>query len=208
MKKSTKIITFLSFHDQIQTFITFVANIHPMESNNDKLKAKKAAFGQSIKNGSDEYIISTLEEIRESGEEYMVEAIINLLFTKRSEHLKNEVVNFLVDIKNHEATAEITNAIRNNYASADLHRLVSVCWQSRLDFSSEIGLFIDLLCKLDYQTGIEAFSVIENALDNTSTEEIAKHIAFLKNETSTASESKLALLQQMIAVMEEFGGGK
>ncbi|BDX36744.1 hypothetical protein CYCD_00990 [Tenuifilaceae bacterium CYCD] len=179
-----------------------------MESNNDKLKAKKAAFEQSIKNGSDEYIISTLEEIRESGEEYMVEAIINLLFTKRSEHIKNEVVNFLVDIKNHEAATEITNAIRNNYASADLHRLVSVCWQSRLDFSSEIGLFIDILCKLDYKTGIEAFSVIENALDNTPSEDIAKHIAFLKSEASTATESKRALLQQMIAVMEEFGGGK
>ncbi|MGE0078715.1 MAG: hypothetical protein AB7S48_12720 [Bacteroidales bacterium] len=179
-----------------------------MENKNDKIKAKKAIFEQTIKEGSDEYIIATLEEIRETGEDYMVEPIINLLFAKRSEHLKNEVVNFLVDLKNKEAATDIISAIRNNYSAADLHLLVSVCWQSRFDFSNEIELFIDLLCNADYQTSFEAFSVVENSLDSTSDEDIAKHITSLKDKVNNASEQKQALIQQMIAVMEEFGGGR
>ena len=179
-----------------------------MESKSNNINTKKAIFEQNLKEGSDEFIISTLEELRESGEDYMVGSIINLLFTKRSEVLKEAVVSFLVDIKNQSAAVEIINTIKEKRNLSDVSHLVSVCWQSRLDFSNEIELFMDLLCKSDYQTSIEAFSVIENALDNTSDEKIAEYTLYLKNEVNKTSKDKQPLVHQMILVREEFGGGK
>jgi len=179
-----------------------------MESKGNNINTKKAIFEQNLKEGSDEFIISTLEELRESGEDYMVDSIINLLFSKRSEVLKEAVVNFLVDVKNQAAAINIINTIKEKRNSADVARLVSVCWQSRLDFSNDIELFMELLCKADYQTSIEAFSVIENALDNTSDEKIAEYTLYLRDEVNKTSTDKQPLVQQMILVMEEFGGGR
>lgn len=179
-----------------------------MESKSSNINTKKAIFEQNLKEGSDEFIISTLEELRENGEDYMIDSIIHLLFTKRSDVLKEAVVNFLVDIKNQSAALEIIQTIKEKKNSSDVSHLVSVCWQSRLDFSNEIELFMDLLCKADYQTSIEAFSVIENALDNTSDEKIAEYTLYLKNEVKKIAKDKQPLVQQMILVMEEFGGGR
>lgn len=183
-------------------------NYLKMESKSSNINTKKAIFEQNLKEGSDEFIISTLEELRENGEDYMIDSIIHLLFTKRSDVLKEAVVNFLVDIKNQSAAVEIIKTIKEKKNSSDVSHLVSVCWQSRLDFSNEIELFMDLLCKADYQTSIEAFSVIENALDNTSDEKIEEYSLYLKNEVKKIAKDKQPLVQQMILVMEEFGGGR
>ena len=173
-----------------------------MDSNS--IGAKKAIFEQNLSEGSDEFIISTLEELRENGEDYMVDAIVNLLFTRRSEVLKEAVVNFLVDIKNQSAVAIMIGAIEAKRHSADVARLVSVCWQSRLDFSNEVGLFVDLLCSSNYQTSIEAFSVIENSLESISRDKVLEYIAYLKRVVDKTHQSTQALVQQTIQVMDEY----
>lgn len=179
-----------------------------MDSKNTNINARKAIFEQNLRDGSDEFIISTLEELRESGEDYIVDPIINLLFSNRTDVLKDAVVNFLIDIKKQSVTTIIINAIKNNVTSKDLSHLVSVCWQSRLDFSAEIDLFVELLCKSDYQTSFEASTVIENCLDSISEDKIAEYIAFLKKEINKTPQSKQALVQHMTLVMEEFVSGK
>lgn len=220
LRKSIKIIFFLSLWDRL-TVISFVLQLlgsafylskhslpllkfYGMNSNTNSIGAKKAIFEQNLNEGSDEFIISTLEELRENGEDYMVDAIVNLLFTARSEVLKEAVVNFLVDIKNQTAVANIIGAIEAKRNSADVARLVSVCWQSRLDFSNEVDLFIDLLCHSNYQISIEAFSVIENSLESINGEKVLEYIAYLKREVGKTHQSTQALVQQMIQVMEEY----
>ncbi|MCB8964231.1 MAG: hypothetical protein H6536_04230 [Bacteroidales bacterium] len=184
--------------------ITFAKNVKLMESNSS-INAKKEAFEQGLRVASDEVIVSTLVEIRDSGEEYMVEAIINLLFSKRTDRLKGEVMNFLVDIKSQSAVAVFVSAIRNNYGAEDLHRLVSVCWQSRLDFSADIELFIDLLCNADEQTSIEAFSVIENSLDGATSDRLSQITALLRKEQAHACGLNQSLVEQAILSVEGFG---
>lgn len=154
--------------------------------------------------GSDEYIIATLEELRESGENYMVDAIVNLLFTPRSDKMKDAIVNFLVDLKSQPVVPEITRNIRDNSSSDDVARLVSVCWQSRLNFSSDIDLFVELVCKSDYQTSIEAFTVIENSMESVAREKLVEIIGTLEIEKKKASIEKKSLIEETIKVINEF----
>lgn len=135
-----------------------------------QLNGKVEQFQKTIDNSSDETIIGLLTELRERGESYMLPTIISLLFGSRSESLKNEVVNFLVDLKCQSSVEVITDFIRQNKKSKDIYRLVSVCWQSRLDFSSHTDIFIDILLHGNYQACLEAFSVIENMVETLSPE--------------------------------------
>lgn len=159
---------------------------------------KVELFQKSIDSSSDEAIIGLLAELRESGEDYMLPTIINLLFSSRSENLKNEVINFLVDLKNKSSIVTIIETIKQNKRSKDIHRLVSVCWQSRLDFTPHIDIFIDIMEHGNYQACLEAFTVLENMVENLNSDELSDLKKKIKSAKSENPET-----QPLIAELEK-----
>ncbi len=159
---------------------------------------KVELFQKSIDSSSDEAIIGLLAELRESGEDYMLPTIINLLFSSRSENLKNEVVNFLVDLKNKSSIVTIIETIKQNKRSKDIHLLVSVCWQSRLDFTPHIDIFIDIMEHGNYQACLEAFTVLENIIENLNSDELSDLKKKIKSAKSENPET-----QPLIAELEK-----
>jgi len=173
-------------------------------SSSSEREALVKAFEKRVSESSDEALMGMLEEIRESGENYMIPSLVNLLFANRGEALKQAVMNFLVDVKNQAAAEYFVSAIQNNTSSPDLYRLVSVCWQSRLDFSSHVDLFLTLLCNADLQTSIEAFSVIENALDAVSDEEVRELASRARSMVKLSAEPNKPMVAQLVELLENF----
>lgn len=163
---------------------------------------KAEQFQKTIEASSDEAIIGLLTELRETGEDYMLPTIISLLFSTRSEKLKNEVVNFLVDLKNKSSIDTIVEAIRQNKRSKDIHLLVSVCWQSRLDFTPYVDTFIDIMEHGNYQACLEAFTVIENMTENLSGEQLNDLKAKIKSVKGDNAETK-PLIEELVKLLDE-----
>ncbi|MBC7124656.1 MAG: hypothetical protein H5T24_03425 [Bacteroidales bacterium] len=163
---------------------------------------KAEQFQKTIEASSDEAIIGLLTELRETGEDYMLPTIINLLFSTRSEKLKNEVVNFLVDLKNKSSIDTIVEAIRQNKRSKDIHLLVSVCWQSRLDFTPYVDTFIDIMEHGNYQACLEAFTVIENMTENLSGEQLNELKAKIKSVKGDNAETN-PLIEELVKLLDE-----
>ncbi|MEJ5316865.1 MAG: hypothetical protein WHS63_07640 [Tenuifilum sp.] len=163
---------------------------------------KAEQFQKTIEASSDEAIIGLLTELRETGEDYMLPTILSLLFSTRSEKLKNEVVNFLVDLKNKSSIDTIVEAIRQNKRSKDIHLLVSVCWQSRLDFTPYIDTFIDIMEHGNYQACLEAFTVIENMTENLSGEQLNELKAKIKSVKGDNAETK-PLIEELVKLLDE-----
>ncbi len=163
---------------------------------------KAEQFQKTIEASSDEAIIGLLTELRETGEDYMLPTILSLLFSTRSEKLKNEVVNFLVDLKNKSSIDTIVEAIRQNKRSKDIHLLVSVCWQSRLDFTPYVDTFIDIMEHGNYQACLEAFTVIENMTENLSGEQLNELKAKIKSVKGDNAETK-PLIEELVKLLDE-----
>ncbi|HOK60272.1 MAG: hypothetical protein WBJ36_11580 [Tenuifilum sp.] len=163
---------------------------------------KAEQFQKTIEASSDEAIIGLLTELRETGEDYMLPTILSLLFSTRSEKLKNEVVNFLVDLKNKSSIDTIVEAIRQNKRSKDIHLLVSVCWQSRLDFTPYVDTFIDIMEHGNYQACLEAFTVIENMTENLSGEQLNDLKAKIKSVKGDNAETK-PLIEELVKLLDE-----
>lgn len=162
--------------------------------------SKVELFQKTIEASPEDYLIGLLAELREGGEDYMVEPIIGLLFSNRSERIKNEVVSLLVDLKNPSAVPIIVQKLEENKNSKDIHRLISVCWQSRLNFSSHTNLLMDFVVNGDYQSCLEAFTAIENMMDSLSEETInqLKHRA--EQSLGKATETK-PLIEELISML-------
>lgn len=174
------------------------------DKNCSKMEQKRELFCSSLKQSSAEVIISLLEGIREKGEEYMVLPIIDTLFSSQDDRVKGIIVAFLADLKSQEAANDIVQGINSHINHNDLHLLVSVCWQSRINFSSHIDLFIELLCNSDMLTSIEACTAIENMLCNFNDEERATHMETLKRKYTAAPKEKLELIKSLIAEIDGF----
>lgn len=187
-----------------ELFLGHPNNQYLMDPKSKTTAQKQAKAVANLLGGSDEFIIGALEGMRDTGELFIVEPLIDLLFSPRSERLKASVRGFIEDIKEQAAAPIIAESLRKYYKTEDVSGLVSVCWQSRLDFSQHVALFVEILCTNNYQTALEAFTVIENSLENVPLEMLDAYSRQIQSGIDTNPEQKKPLMREMVAVIDRY----
>jgi hypothetical protein len=175
-----------------------------MNSNIINLTSKQKAVIDNLVALNDEQVISLIQDFRENGELFIVSPLIEMLYFKRGQVLKNSILDFIADIKNQDAVSIISQSIQKHMGDKNTSGLISACWQSNLDFSNEIPIFIDILCNADYQSSFDAFTVIENSIGNVSTEQIGLYITTIESRLKATPLDKKSLLTEMIVTLENF----
>jgi len=166
------------------------------EEKQNKLIIKK------LQSNDVEEVLFTIKELRNTGNKNLIPPVIDLLAKHKSEKVKKAIINFLYDLKYQSATPYIVDAIQSNDYKNIRKQLLSVGWQSRLDFSDYINVFIDHFINGSFEEAFEAFTVIDS-MDAKIEEETANEaIKSLKNEINNISESKKELLVELVHILE------
>ncbi len=147
-------------------------------------------------------VISALKELRQSGDNSVIPYLIDLFVNSTSDKVKSETENFLIDLKDDKAAKPLSDALKDSRYKNKLEQLTSICWQADLDFSPYIDTFTEIAIIGDYQTSIEAYSVIEESLPNLSQQDIQKHISYLKEKITKLNEDKIPLIRELIISLE------
>lgn len=175
-----------------------------MESNN--LVNKDKPSNQIIKNLhllSDEQVLSFLTELKKNSELDYVNPLLNMLLSERSEVVRKSIVEYLSDFKDQRAVEIIVRYLEESFPSKNVSNILIACWQSRLDFSKNLSIFFSILVEANYLTSFEAFTVIENSVDNLSTDEIVKFIAYVKKGVAGSDRDKQLLLLEMVSLLDK-----
>jgi hypothetical protein len=178
-----------------------------MENKNEKdLKAKEAEKKQIsiLRSGNTAAIINTIDEIREAGTLTILPEIFELMLDTEDDEVMEGCTNLLNDLKQKEAVTYLVAALKNQRYRPIRATLISSCWQSGLDFHTEVPLFTRFLLREDYATAIEAFTVIENSIGDLSDEEIVQLTSTLNTGIQEASDNKKKLIREMITVIRKF----
>lgn len=144
-----------------------------------------------------------LIDLKEHGELFYLNSLLNMLVSNRSESLKKGLVEFISDIKLQAAVPMIANFVDAHKLSQNIIPLLTASWQSRLDFSDHLLPFFQILIDSDYKSAFEAFTVIENNIDGLSTDTLTSHIAQVKGGISKTDRDKQLLLLEMISVLDK-----
>ena len=170
------------------------------------MKAKEAEKKQIsiLRSGNTAAIIDTIDEIREKGTLTILPEIFELLLDTEDDEVMDACTGLLNDLKEQEAVNYLLSALKNQRYRPIRSTLVSSCWQSGLDYSSEIALFTRFLVREDYATALEAFTVIENSLGELSDAEIVELTSALNTGLQEAADSKKKLIREMIAVIKAY----
>jgi hypothetical protein len=171
---------------------------------NLNLNEKQKTIVTSLNSMNDEQVISIIQEFREKGDIFVVEPLIEMLFSKRGESVKKAILEFVSDIKNQNAVDTITLCIQNHIGDSNTIGLLASCWQSDLDFSKYLPLFIDILCSSDYQASFEAFTVIENSIGDIDKKSIDLYISAIESKLKSTPIEKQSLLTETIVMLESF----
>jgi hypothetical protein len=163
-------------------------------------KEVKKKFGTKDKN----QILTTLKEIRVSGQANILPLLFEILETNKEETVTNEIISILNQLKDKTCVPYIVNALEKNLIIKYRKELIISCWQSGLDYSDHITLFAKEFIKGDYVTAIEAFTVIEEWIFESKPDIVVECKDYLINAISDVSNEKKPLYIELVKLVESY----
>ncbi|MFC2090065.1 hypothetical protein ACFLT1_04750 [Bacteroidota bacterium] len=157
-----------------------------------------------LNSGNTNAILTVLEEIREIGSLSLLPAIFDLMLVTDNDEIIRSCNSLLSDLKNTEARTYMVEAIQDDKYEAISQNLVAACWQSGFDYSEYIEVFTTIVLSNSFETSIEAFTVIENSLNQLNDSGKNKLILTLKSNTGQVEPEKRPLIEELIETVKRF----
>jgi len=125
-----------------------------------------------------------------------VDLIISLLDENLSREERDDK---LFIVKKHKLQKLLLKAIKEAENKDDKAKLLSICWESALDFKNDFLFFIEESCNEDYMTAFEAFTVAINIEDINEQKVLTNAILIIDNSKTIhpqiAADLKTHILQ-------------
>ena len=133
-----------------------------MEARKENTKKKQEDLWRDVIYSSDSKAIDKLlNHLRNDGNTTILPDIFNIYKINKSNSVGNSIYEFLCDLKSSEAIPIILEYIKNPEYSDIKKELLTLTWQTSLDFSLYLDYFIDIFIRADLQSAFEAFTAIE-----------------------------------------------
>lgn len=170
------------------------------EKNKDNAEEKKIIIERL---NSDNPIIlkETLLKLREKGDSEFIPLLFDLLLKYTNSNIANSIKDFISDIKDSSVKEFLINSIKTEKYKCIKKELLTICWESRFDFSDHLDLFVDILINDDFIIAFEALTVIENLSANISEEIKIEQINRLKEAILKADNTKQQLIHDAIHII-------
>ena len=172
-----------------------------MEENKKKTKLD-ARLIKDLWSEDDNIVLKAIHNLRSAGNIHYLPELLKLLNHTDNETIEKELVRFLADIKDPAAMPGILRGLKDPALVKARGNIVSVCWQSGMDYSHELKLFVDLFQEGDYRTALECFTVIEEAVVNMEYPEIEKLRKQLLGGLNKVNEEKKPLARELVKLLE------
>ncbi len=169
-----------------------------------KEKQKKDALWREILYSSNPKVIEeALKNLRDSGNINILPDIFAIYKGYKDTDLGKKIFSFLCDIKCSEAVPLIISLLDNIEYVNLKQDILSICWQSRLDFSAYLSKFTDLFITEQLPVAFEAFTVIEYLELDGQEDLISENIEKLEQSVSDISDDKKELLVDLVNVLRK-----
>lgn len=147
-----------------------------------------------------EQTISALKSIKEEGNKLYLPVLFDLLLTKPEVDVKQEIVKILGTVKFNDTVPIFADAISQPKYHPIRKTLLTACWQNGLDFKNQLPLLVDVVVEDDWETGFEAFTIIDN-LKSLPEKEIRDEAVEKINQSLDNTDEKKSYFLQEILVM-------
>jgi hypothetical protein len=130
----------------------------------------------------------------------LIASLVSLLTDARHQVYRHDVLQIL---KNNNAQEALVHALhQDRYANAR-HAIITACWESGLDFSDYLPVFVELAVSESYLVCLECMTVIEEMTGGFAPAEIEEQLGKLNAHLPEAGE-KHQLITEIINQISAF----
>lgn len=171
------------------------------------VKRNDNKFNNIIKDlqGNDtQKVLTAIKQLRKSGKPEAIEPLLDVYLVNKDSEVQQAITELLFDLKAENTTQAIINAIENDKYFSIKAFLISIFWQSGLDASNHLSYLVQEAVNGDFNTCLEALTVIEN-FDATFGEDEVNDLIFDVEETidMEENEEKQKLLISLRMVLQQ-----
>jgi hypothetical protein len=145
-----------------------------------------------------ETVISALNSLKEKGNVHYLPLLFDLLKSSPEENVGEEIKKILGNLKVREAAPVLVEALQEKKYIDIRKPLATACWQNGLDFKNHLPVFVTLVIEEDFETGFEAFTVIESMEKYPEGEVITEVTDQIHEALQSADEQKKYFLHEIL----------
>lgn len=107
-------------------------------------------------------IKDAIKRNRKDGNAHSFAAMLDLLAKTDEPDIEEAIISFLFDLKDNQSVPALIEALEKEELEYYRSFLVATFWQSAIDGSDHLDLFVKLAIQGDYMVCLEALTVVEN----------------------------------------------
>jgi hypothetical protein len=116
----------------------------------------------SLRSEKTSTVLTALYELKDKGNVSIIPVLLELLSANPDEQVEKEITDILNNLKVQKAVPVLVEALLNPEYYSIRKKIITACWQNGLNYKNQLPLFVDLVIQEEWETGFEAFTVIEN----------------------------------------------
>lgn len=146
-------------------------------------------------------VVSALHSLKEEGNIHYLPILFDLLNADSEEIIEEEIIKILGNLKVQEAAPVLAEALQEPKYKPIQKPLATACWQNGLDFKEHLPVFVDIVIEEDFETGFEAFTVIESMEKYPEGEVIEEVTDRIHESLGNAGEQKKYFLHEILTMI-------
>jgi hypothetical protein len=157
-----------------------------------------------LQSSSEKTVLAAIDKLRKHGTPKTFKQMMQLLRDTDEPAVEAAIIQFLYDLKDESSIPILINALNDPTMKYYHSFLVATFWQSALDGSGHLSLFVKKAISGDYTTCLEALTVIESFDASFNQQEITECEAALAEAIEIEkNKEKKKLLQSLHEVVSQ-----
>jgi hypothetical protein len=155
----------------------------------------------SLRSEKTSTVLTALFELKDSGNISFIPILLELLSANPEEQVENEITDILNNLKVQKAVPVLMEAIQNPEYISIRKKIITACWQNGLNYKNQLPVFVDLVIQEEWETGFEAFTVIENMEEYPDREIIDLAVSKIQDALPGTEGKKKYFLQEILILI-------
>lgn len=159
-----------------------------------------------IKSDNMEKVSRAIKSLEIHGDSTVILPLSEILLSRTKKKNQEEIIKLLSDLKDTSVIVEIMEVIRDPKFISIRPIILSVVWNTELDFSHYIDEFVEIACKGSMMEALDCLTIIENLEGPFMEENILECHLHLKDYIKSSSKKdhhKESLLQDIASKIKE-----
>lgn len=144
-------------------------------------------------------VISAIKKISEQGNKLYIPVLLDLLLLNQEKEIEKEITKLLGNVKDKATVPVFAEALQTKKYVSIRKTICTACWQNGLHYHEYLPVFVNVIISEDWETGFEAFTVVDNMEFLPSDDLIEKAKRIIAPELKNVSDKKKYFLEEILA---------